>query len=112
MDSSTDQFERHRHTALKLVDPIELLGPRDLVCRTRQEKLPVSTEMFSFREECLAAPQCLLRLLSLTDVPEKARKCFVTVSGHLAKETSTGNTSPFLRSAVSRALPIHMPLTG
>jgi hypothetical protein len=66
-----------------------------------------------FREECLAAPQCLLGLLSFTRIPEKARECFVTVSGYLAKGHLYGKLLAILaKRGQFSALPVYVPLTG
>ena len=69
--------------------------------------------MLGFREECLAAPECLLRLLSFTDIPEKAGKYFVTVSGYFAEGDLYGKLLAILtKRSQFGALPVYVPLTG
>src|SRR5580658_1721162 len=113
MDSSTDQFKGHLRIPVNLEDAIKLLRPGDFVCRYTPGKTADSTKMLGFREKRLAAPECLLRLLSFTDISDKARKCFVTVSGYLAEGDLYGKLLATLaKCGQFGALPIHMPLTG
>src|SRR5512134_3022227 len=79
MNSSTDQFERHRRADLNFVDAIELLGPRDFVRRHAPGKASHLTETLAFREECLAAPQSSLGSLLVAQI-EHERDTFVPTS--------------------------------
>src|SRR5687767_2454026 len=79
MDSSPDQVERHRHADLELVDAVELLRPRDFVCRHAPGKAAHLTETLAFREECLAAPQSSLGSLLLAQI-EHEGDTFVAAS--------------------------------
>ena len=72
MNTSTNQFERHGHADIKLVDAIELFGPRDFACRHAPGKAAYLTEMLAFREECLAAPQSSLGSLLLAQIQHKS----------------------------------------
>src|ERR1700722_20522617 len=70
MDPAHDPFDGDGPTRLEFKNSIQLLRPRDFVCRHPPGKATGQTKVLSFREECLAAFQIpLLLAKSLLNKP-------------------------------------------